>query len=135
MFSVNSLNSVTKICYSVKGFEPLSSSHLLCKRPACYHSASTTHVRDRIFKLNPIHASVISSFPEFTEFSESSAPFRKNSNVMLRESNQVAHELALKSVKHTQGSSTQLCNLFQSGCCIRKTIENQHHFSSINFIC
>ena len=35
-------------------------------------------MRDRIFKLSPIHASVIISFPEFAEFSESS-PFRKNS--------------------------------------------------------
>ena len=78
------LNSVTKICHSVKGLEP---SHLLCKRPACYHNASTTHVEDRTFKLSPIHASVIISFPEFAEFSESSAPFRKNSNAnpLLRE--------------------------------------------------
>ena len=30
--------------------------------------------------MSPIHASVIFSFPEFAEFSESSAPFRKNSN-------------------------------------------------------
>ena len=79
MFSLNSANSVTKICHSVKGFEPLPPSHLLCKRPACYHSASTTHVRDRNFKLSPIHASVIISFPEFAEFSESYTPFRKNS--------------------------------------------------------
>ena len=35
----------------------------LCKRPGCYHSASETHVRDRIFKLIPIHASVIYQFP------------------------------------------------------------------------
>ena len=62
MFSVNSLNSVTKIYHSVKGFEPLSPSHLLCERPACYYSASTTHVRDRIFKLNPIHASMNINF-------------------------------------------------------------------------
>ena len=33
--------------------------HLLCKRPGCYHSTSKTHVRDRIFKLSPIHTSVI----------------------------------------------------------------------------
>ena len=33
--------------------------HLLCKRPGCYHSASKIHVRDRIFKLSPIHASLI----------------------------------------------------------------------------
>ena len=37
--------------------------YLLVKRPGCYHSASKTHVRDRIFKLNPIHASVIYHFP------------------------------------------------------------------------
>ena len=53
--------------------------HLLCKRPGCYHSASKKHVRDRIFKLTPIHASAIIRFPEFTEFNESSAPYRKNS--------------------------------------------------------
>ena len=35
--------------------------------------------QDRNFKLNPIHASVIISFPEFAEFSESYAPFRNNS--------------------------------------------------------
>ena len=55
--------------------------YLLCKRPGCYHIANKTHVRDRIFKLSPFHASVIISFPEFTEFRESSAPFRKNSIV------------------------------------------------------
>ena len=53
-------------------------SHLLCKRPGCYHSTSKIHVRDRIFKSSPIHASVVISFPEF-----SSAPFRKNSTVSL----------------------------------------------------
>ena len=37
-------------------------------------------MRDRIFKLSPIHASVIISFHEFIEFSESYAPLRKNSN-------------------------------------------------------
>ena len=72
------MNSVTKICHSVKGLEPLPHSHLLCKSPACYHSTNLTHVRDRIFKLSPIHASMIIIFPEFAEFSESYAPFRKN---------------------------------------------------------
>ena len=37
--------------------------HLLCERPRCYHITSKTHVRDRIFKLNPIHASVIYQIP------------------------------------------------------------------------
>ena len=63
MVSLNSLNSVAKIfVITVKGFEH-ATSHLLCKRPGCYHSASKTHVRDRIFKLSPIHASVIYQFP------------------------------------------------------------------------
>ena len=48
----------------------------------CYHSASKTHVRNRIFKLSPIHASVIFRFPEFAEFSKNSALFRKNSNIL-----------------------------------------------------
>ena len=56
-------------------------SHLLCKRPACYPSTSKSHVRDNIFKSSSIHASLIINFPEFAEFSESSAPFRKNSNM------------------------------------------------------
>ena len=34
-------------------------SHLLSKRPGCYHSTNKTHIRDRIFKLIPIPASVI----------------------------------------------------------------------------
>ena len=51
-----------------------------CKGLGCYHSASKTGVTDRIFKSSPIHASVIINFPEFAEFSESSAPFRENSN-------------------------------------------------------
>ena len=46
---------------TVKGLEPLPISHLLCLRPACYHSTSKTHVRDRNFNLNPIHASMIIS--------------------------------------------------------------------------
>ena len=41
----------------------LSPSHLLCKRPRCYHSISKTQVADRIFKLGPIHASVIYQIP------------------------------------------------------------------------
>ena len=36
---------------------------LLCKRQECCHSPSKTHVRDRIFKLSPIHASVIHQIP------------------------------------------------------------------------
>ena len=52
-----------------------------CERDQDDSIAPTRHTcRDRIFKLNPIHASVIFRFPEFAEFSESSALFRKNSN-------------------------------------------------------
>ena len=38
-------------------FEPVTSL------PGCYHSASKTHVRDRILKLTPIHVSVIYQIP------------------------------------------------------------------------
>ena len=56
---------------------------LLCLKPGCYHSDSKTHVRDKMFELNLIHASVIISFPEFAEFSEMYALFRKNSIVTI----------------------------------------------------
>ena len=49
---------------------------LLHYRPGCYHSASKTHVRDRIFKLTPIHASVINQIPWIHWIS---VPFRDNS--------------------------------------------------------
>ena len=59
MFSLNSLNLVTKIfAVMVKGLKP-ATQHLLCKRPGCCHSASKIHVRERIFRLNPIYAQVI----------------------------------------------------------------------------
>ena len=56
--------------------------HLLYKRPRYYHNTSKTHVRDRILKLTPIHASVIYLISESAEvigFNKSSAPFRKSS--------------------------------------------------------
>ena len=37
----------------------IQTCHLLCKRPRYYYSASKTQVTERIFKLSPIHASVI----------------------------------------------------------------------------
>ena len=59
-FFLNSANSVTKIChYSKRTW----TCPLLWKRPGCYHSTSKTHVRDRIFKLSPIHVSVIYEIP------------------------------------------------------------------------
>ena len=51
-----SLNSEIKIFV-------IRTCHLLCWRPGCYHGASKTHVRDRSFKLSPIHASVIYQIP------------------------------------------------------------------------
>ena len=61
MFLLNSLNSVTKIFdITAKGLEPATS----CVRdPGCYHSASKTHMRDKIFKFSPIHVSVIYQIP------------------------------------------------------------------------
>ena len=46
------------------------------KRPGCYHSASKTQVRDRIFKLTPTHTSMIYQIRWITWIS---FPFRKNS--------------------------------------------------------
>ena len=75
MFSMNSANSETKIfVITVKGFKSATSC---VKFQGSYHSANKTHVRHRIFKFTPIHASVIAGsfrvslfirFPEFTEF-------------------------------------------------------------------
>ena len=48
------------ICHYSKGVQ---TCHHLCKRPAGYQNARKTHVRDRIFKLSPIHASVIYQIP------------------------------------------------------------------------
>ena len=55
--------------------------HLLCKRTGCYHRASKTHVRDRIFKFMPQWFIRFSEFAVFTEFKENSPLFRKNSIV------------------------------------------------------
>ena len=52
-----SLNSVTKmIVFTVKRAR---TCHLFRKCPGCCHSVSKTHVRDRIYRLSQIHASVI----------------------------------------------------------------------------
>ena len=45
------------------GVKRARTCHLLCKKPGFYHSASKTHVGDRIFKLNSIHTSVIYQIP------------------------------------------------------------------------
>ena len=75
--SMNSLNSVTKkLSLLQKDSNP---SHLLCERPACYHSA--THMRDRIFKLSSIHASVIYLIPWIRWIQWKFLSFRKNSIV------------------------------------------------------
>ena len=58
-FLLNVVISVTKIFFIKRP----RTCHLLCKRPRCYHSISKTCVRDRIFKLNPIHASIIYQIP------------------------------------------------------------------------
>ena len=52
--------------------------HLLCMRLRCYHSASKTQVSERIFKLSPIHASVIYQIPWIHWISD---PSKENSIV------------------------------------------------------
>ena len=55
-FSLNVFTEFSEILYFKK---IIRTCHLLCKRPRCYHSASKTEVTEKIFKLSPIHASVI----------------------------------------------------------------------------
>ena len=49
--------------------------YLLCKRPGWYYNTGKTHARDRIFKLSPVHASVIYQIP----WIHCPLPFRENS--------------------------------------------------------
>ena len=58
MNSVESTESVELEKYFCKKM-CIRTCYLLCNKPGCYHSASKTHVTDRIFELNQIHASVI----------------------------------------------------------------------------
>ena len=55
--------------------------YILCTRPGCYHSTSMTLVRNRIFKLSPVCASVIYQILWIWWSHWSSAPFRKKSIV------------------------------------------------------
>ena len=71
------LNAVTKItAYSKR----VQTCRLLCWIPGCYHSACKTHVRDRIFKSTPIHASVIHQITWNCWIHWIPVPFRENSN-------------------------------------------------------
>ena len=57
MFSLNWLNSVTKIfVITVNGFEHATSG---VRDQECYHNTSKTQVTDKILKLTLIHASMI----------------------------------------------------------------------------
>ena len=58
--SLNSANSVTKVfVITVKGLEPATS----CVRDQDATTVQARHVRGRIFKLTPIHTSVIYQIP------------------------------------------------------------------------
>ena len=75
MFSLNSLNSVTKIfVITTKQFRPFIS----CAKDqdATNFNASKTDVRHMIFNLTPVHASMIldSDFPYFIEFYSRKSP-------------------------------------------------------------
>ena len=73
MFSQNSANSETKILViTVKWFEPAIS----WTRDRYATTGPARHMWDRIFKMTPIHASVIYSIPWI------SIQFRENSNIM-----------------------------------------------------
>ena len=56
MFALNSLNSETKIfVITVKGFKPVTSC---VRNQDAATTAARQHVRDRIFKLSLVHASL-----------------------------------------------------------------------------
>ena len=74
-----SLDSVTKIfVITVKSLKP-ATQPLLVWETRCYHSASKAHVRDRILKFSPIHASVTCQFPWIHWIQCIPVPFRENS--------------------------------------------------------
>ena len=101
------LDSVTKIfVITVKGLKPATQPPLVCETVPQYQQDTC---RDRIFKLCPIQASVIFRFPEFPEFSESSALFRKNSTV----SNLCGY---WSTVKTHRFSSTMRCYMAHCRC-------------------
>ena len=66
--------------------------HLLSKRSACYLSASKTHVRDRIFKLYPIHASVTYQISWICWIRWIPFPFRENSIDSIRPVSQASSQ-------------------------------------------
>ena len=72
-----SLNSVTKI-FAIKR---VRTCHLLCKSPGCYHSSVPARHMWETGSLNWAQFMLqwFIRLPEFTEFTESSAPFTKNS--------------------------------------------------------
>ena len=75
---LNSLNSVTKVfVITVKGFEPAIS----CVRDQDAATTPARHVRDRIFKLTLIHASVIYQIPWICRNYWIFVSFRENPSV------------------------------------------------------
>ena len=58
MFSLNSLNSVTKILFFKKDCWART-HYLLCEKQRLYHCATDTQLREKIVKFILIHASVI----------------------------------------------------------------------------
>ena len=67
------------ICHYLKGLKSATS----CVRNQDATTAPARHVRGRIFKLSPIHASDSLNLLIFTEFNESSDPFRKTSKTYI----------------------------------------------------
>ena len=69
-FSLNGFTKFSEIDDNISVIKVVWKCNLLCKRPRCYHStrktdvsASKTQVREGIFKLTPLHVSVIYQIP------------------------------------------------------------------------
>ena len=76
MFFMDPLDPVTKYLWK----KVIWNCSLLCKGPGCYQRVIKTSVTESIFKLTPIHASVIFEISRIQWFQWILLPFMENSN-------------------------------------------------------
>ena len=84
---LNELNRIYRICRISKIFlqrRCIQTCYLLSNKPWCFHSTRKTQVTEKIFKMNLIHASVISQILWIHWIEWKFVPFRKNSINLLR---------------------------------------------------
>ena len=80
----------------------IQTCYLLSNKPAYYHSASKTNVRDGIFKLSPIHASVICQILWIRWIQWIPVTFRKNSTGIFSSCKQ---QMSVKALNRSKDNS------------------------------